>query len=72
MFRFLGTNGTVTEGYLGNRLWYFLFGIAGRGVPYPEGYLEIGFGIFDPGNFFLDSGHIEGSIETGYIMNFLI
>jgi hypothetical protein len=23
-------------------------------VPFPEGYLEIGFGIFDPGNFFPD------------------
>ncbi len=31
-----------------------MFSIAGRGVPFPEGYLEIGFGIFDPGNFFPD------------------
>jgi hypothetical protein len=29
-------------------------GIAGGGVPFPEGYPEIGFAIFDPGNFFLD------------------
>ena len=31
------------------------FVIAGRGVPFPEGYSEIEFGIFDPGNFILDS-----------------
>jgi hypothetical protein len=31
-----------------------MFGIAGRRVPFVEGYLEIGFGIFDLGNFFPD------------------
>jgi hypothetical protein len=29
-------------------------GITGRGVPCPEGYLGIGFCIFDPANFFPD------------------
>ena len=31
-----------------------MFGIAIRSVPCPEGYLEIGFCIFDPANFFPD------------------
>ena len=37
-----------------------MFGIAGRRVPFAEGYLEIGHGIFDPWNFFLVSDGIKG------------
>ena len=31
-----------------------MFSIDSRRVLLPEGYLEIGFGIFDPANFFPD------------------
>jgi hypothetical protein len=36
-----------------------MFNIAGRGVSFPEGYLEIGLGIFDPRNFFPDLSTYE-------------
>jgi hypothetical protein len=31
-----------------------MFGLAGRGVPFAEGYLKIKLGIFDPANYFPD------------------